>query len=119
MTTIAICGSSGLLSFVKDHLSDTPSVTVVSIEPGRPGSVVQLASARPDITLVEDSGTEHSGLPTDQLVLALIYSCTNNPVIRIEPGGAVSVLNGHRVPVKRLADLVQWIASMNENVTPA
>jgi chemotaxis response regulator CheB len=110
MTTVAVCGASLLTSIIADHLAATPSITVVPIDPDQPGATMRVLAAHPDVALIDCAATTAGA--SDRLLLALLRTCIDFPVVTLDAGGGAALLTSQCLGVESIEALVGWVGGL-------
>jgi hypothetical protein len=109
-TRIAICGQSLLLAFVADSLAGHPGLEVTYVAPRQPDALAQLAGC--GLVIVEHA----KDCETDHLILSLLQSRPDLPIIGLDAGRSVlTVLAGRQQPASTMADLMRLIEGVAED----
>lgn len=112
MTTVAVCGASLLTSIIADHLAATPLITVVPIDPDQPGASMRVLAAHPDVALIERDAATASA--SDRLLLALLRTCIDFPIVEVDAGCGVAVLTSQCLGIESIEALVGWVEEIGD-----
>lgn len=113
MTIVAVCGASLLTSIIADRLAATPSMTVVPIDPAKPGAATRLLAAHPDVALIEHSAGDACGA-NDRLLLALLRTGRELPVVQVDAADGVLLYTSRRLAVDCVETLVGLMSGIRQ-----
>ena len=100
---VVICGTSVYLMSIEAGLAALPGMEVVRLNPHLPNAEVRILALSPDVVIVERSDN-HADLARTLLNhgLSLVEVDANE--------NTVTLLNGRRVPISEIGDMVRVIS---------